>query len=366
MGRGSEGGSTNRWFARQGLTSLMHRAPGTLVQRLASEDGVCLLEDLWDDACEATGVSLTEHSAPPNVIARAKGRGVQVAVLALPGADTPGDARFAAVVSSGGRVTIYAYERCLDASMRLADDEAALVCFDGSGRLPKGAFKGLSLEAFMQALTLQLGVPELKVTAPDGSALAGSDPGLHTVGLWVTALLVLAAITPPLLFGLGVLGVPMEIPGWVRALPIAVATVALLAWLYQAFRALRGRTRHSASMAVTGWLVPIANLWIPALVLRDAWRATVGRGGAVVWAWMVVWWVAVGVSALSGLGLHVTPEQHGARAWVLDTPVLTLPVSADAATIAFSALVAITNLFAFALLAHIVHSIAGAPRPATR
>jgi len=50
----------------------------------------------------------------------------------------------------------------------------------------------------------------------------------------------------------------------------------------------------------------------------------------------------------------------------LDTPVLTLPVSVDAATIAFSALVAVTNLFAFALLAHIVHSIAGARQPATR
>ena len=366
MGRGSEG-SVNRWFVRQGLTSLLHRAPGTLVARLASEEGIDLIEALWDDACVATGVEPTERPPAPAVIARAKGRGVRMAVLALSDADRPGDARLAAMVCEGGRARVFAFERCLDASMRLADREAALVCFDDSGRLPQGAFPGLSLEAFIAALAHRLDAPNLAVTAPDGSPLHGNDAGLRTHGQWVTTLLVLAAVTPPLLFGLGIVGVPMEIPGWIRAVPIAVATVALLAWLYQAFRGLRGRTRHSASMAVTGWLVPIANLWMPALVLRDAWRATVGRGAAVVWAWMVVWWVAVGVSVLSGLGLHLAPgpEAASTQAWVLDTPVLTLPVAADAAAVAFGALVAVANLFAFALLAHIVHTIAAAPRPAT-
>ncbi len=65
--------------------------------------------------------------------------------------------------------------------------------------------------------------------------------------------------------------------------------VGLLLWLHQLFTALRTigcATRTSPRLAVAGWLIPVANLVLPALTMREA----VAKSGGHAWL-ALVWWL---------------------------------------------------------------------------
>lgn len=186
---------------------------------------------------------------------------------------------------------------------------------------------------------------------------------MRSGALVVAMLLVISAVAA------GAAAVGAQVTGhalvWLRVAPAAVAGVTLLAWLYESFRAHHGQTDHTPAMAVAGWAVPIANLWLPALILRDLWRTVLGRHAGVVWVWMAVWCAAVVLAGLDTLGLHWTPTASGgAEAWMLDTRLLSVAIDSVAAKTIFSAVGAATHIAVCGLLAHIVLTVGATPRPA--
>jgi hypothetical protein len=125
------------------------------------------------------------------------------------------------------------------------------------------------------------------------------------------ALLLASAVAPVLLFGLGRLGVGIPYARWLVPALALVTIIVVLVWLHRAFVALRGRTSFSPGMAVGGWFIPIANLLLPALILRDGWRASVGHGGGIAFLWMIAWWLSTAISLLEGLGLQFSSFDRG-------------------------------------------------------
>jgi hypothetical protein len=98
---------------------------------------------------------------------------------------------------------------------------------------------------------------------------------------------------------------PIPIPFFSTGLSL-VALIFYFLWfakLYDWVRANRGGTRFSNGMAIGGWFIPFANLAIPYMALRDAWRrATNNEGGGMVDAW----WAAFVISSLLPyLAVHV-------------------------------------------------------------
>ena len=181
--------------------------------------------------------------------------------------------------------------------------------------------------------------------------------------LFVATLLSATALAPLAITVADALGVGIPQARWIPGALLSAAAGAFLAWLYELFDSLRGATQTTPGTAIAAWLVPLGNLWLPALALREAWRATVGRGSGIVYAWMVAWWVALISMSANALGLRlVATAQGNAEAWLLDSHIVSLPWSAASANAGFQVVILAANLAAAGLLAHIVQTI-GAARP---
>jgi hypothetical protein len=122
----------------------------------------------------------------------------------------------------------------------------------------------------------------------------------------------------------GVLDLLENAESTVNTMALGVCLVGVLAalggfltWLYRARRNLEAapgpRLAWGPGWALLGWLIPVANLVIPPLVVAEVTRhslARAGRPGAagVTLAWG--WWVSlVGLVAVGYLGGDVTSEQ---------------------------------------------------------
>lgn len=72
-----------------------------------------------------------------------------------------------------------------------------------------------------------------------------------------------------------------------------VALICFFVWLarvYGFIRATRGETRYSTGLAIGSWFIPIANLFLPYLAVRDAFRRGADdRGGGLVLSWWLAW-----------------------------------------------------------------------------
>ncbi|MFE9093247.1 DUF4328 domain-containing protein [Streptomyces sp. NPDC007264] len=113
----------------------------------------------------------------------------------------------------------------------------------------------------------------------------------------------------------------------------ALCAIAFLAWLWRArdnARVLSGRPpRHAWPWLYAGWIVPVANLWIPRGIVADIHRAGAPEERlphAVNW-----WWGLWLVGALSGTGLMYTGTTDAVIARVYtEAPLL---LTADAAVV---------------------------------
>ncbi|MEM6993931.1 MAG: DUF4328 domain-containing protein, partial [Myxococcota bacterium] len=263
-----------------------------------------ILEAKWANACVTTGAPRT--AAAPKVAGTAAGAGWRLTVIAMPPSAQPGDPVFMAVVEGGAAPALYFYERCLAADQqRLAPNECVVASQVGDTRNNFGTFTGLSLQAFVAALGNVLGVPGLQVQPT--TATAGTGRSLPSGGA-AAGLLLAVGVLPLVSYGLGFAGVFIPFVFALRPLLGLAAIIVTLVWLHGTFVALNGRTKMSPGMAVGGWFIPVANLVLPALALRDAWRASVGGSGVIAFAWMFAWWSAVVFSVLGPLDLTITAD----------------------------------------------------------
>lgn len=133
---------------------------------------------------------------------------------------------------------------------------------------------------------------------------------LPMTGATVAVLLATAGV-PLVLRGLGALGIWIPYAGYLHSALGLASVVLTLVFLHGAFKAMRGRTSYSPGMAVAGWFIPLANLFLPALILRDGIRAAVGKGGGVAFLWMIAWWLATASSIARNLGLRFSSVDKG-------------------------------------------------------
>ncbi|AZM79812.1 DUF4328 domain-containing protein [Streptomyces sp. KPB2] len=112
-----------------------------------------------------------------------------------------------------------------------------------------------------------------------------------------------------------------------------LCAVAFLAWLSRARDNARllsgGRLRYSSPWVYLGWIVPVANLWVPRGVVADVHRA--GARDTRLPRVVTIWWVLWLVGLLSGVGLMYadSTDEVIARAYTGVAPLLV----ADAAVV---------------------------------
>jgi len=194
---------------------------------------------------------------------------------------------------------------------------------------------------------------------PFSSARASAVPATAAPA----GILVATAATPLVLWGLGWLGVGIPFAQWLSPALSLVAIVLVLVWLHGTFTAMRGRTTFSPGMAVGGWFIPIANLFLPALILRDAWRASVGRGGGLAFVWMIAWWLTTALSVARGLGLEIFSVDRGpVHVELMQQPLFEVPgISMQTFSLLFSLASVGIHVAAYGLLAAIVLRVGRGP-----
>jgi hypothetical protein len=105
----------------------------------------------------------------------------------------------------------------------------------------------------------------------------------------------------------------------VFAVALLSTIITFLYWLYVALRNLVRwglRPRWGPGWAIGSWLIPVADLVLPLLVVREAARRSgSGRGGtALVVVWWVVFLAGEGLGDFSGLDAAVTVPLYVAAA----------------------------------------------------
>lgn len=237
------------------------------------------------------------------VVGAIKSGDTEVVVISMPPTENPNEAVFLALVRRPAGPSVFFWERCRDAAgTGVSPDETVLAEVRPEGmRLNHGFHKGLDLESFKRALGESLGVSldGLERSLPPITAAAFMGKGAGTgkgvgIGSMLATLLLLRFATPLVLFlaarvGLGALLGPLwpHLATIYMVLSLAIG-ICLLIWCYQVHDARRGQASFSPGMAVGGFLIPGANLVLAPLIIRSAWKATVGAGGGLL---ILLWWL---------------------------------------------------------------------------
>ncbi len=134
----------------------------------------------------------------------------------------------------------------------------------------------------------------------------------HTPGRVAMALFGFNAVLPLLSRLLSAIGVSLgRAYGPVQGLTTFVGVIFFLVWLHRVTAALRqaqGATRFSPGWAVGGWFIPLAQLVLPFLSMKDVWDRTVKQNGWVVALW---WTTYVLTIAINGGIARVLPFLPG-------------------------------------------------------
>jgi hypothetical protein len=109
-----------------------------------------------------------------------------------------------------------------------------------------------------------------------------------------------------------VAGVLLGSAAIVQFLVYAATVVAWLAWMHRAYKNLRsvgtGKLEYSTGAAIGYWFIPLANLFLPYLVMSDLWQRSHGGNrpeeDSIRPRWLLgLWWVAwFATNVLMGLG----------------------------------------------------------------
>lgn len=135
---------------------------------------------------------------------------------------------------------------------------------------------------------------------------------------------------------------------WAFCYAIAALTflISFLMWLYRAVRNVRitsGGSRSGPGMSVGWWFIPIGNLVMPWLVLRDLWARTVATAVPLVGIFWLLW---LGSSLAEHIGSTI--YDSGLEKEDYDLAKRTIFVTSCAS---------VASAASFALLAHIVRRV---------
>lgn len=330
-------------FAKRLLPNLAFSQPDKMFFELRGPKREAFLMFLWNQAGEGI-----EQVAPVSV-GRKPGEafdsvlklevvgvvdrgGYEIAVLSMPPAVAPNEPTFVALVRGQGRTQVFYLERCLDASGALSPTDVAFAAVTPEGRSNYGFFPDAGLSTFKERLGAVLGVslegletslPPITMAAFMG---AGAAPaGANASPAWQGARKVAAILMPLAAARAGASAVlrvvPLRIPGITTILMVLslAVSIVLLVWLYRVFDALRGRTRYSPGLAVGGWFIPFANLVLPPLVMRDAYKTATGQDGTPIVALWWLAWLGTTIMTAAGPAIHQAVST-GSRA--ADAPVV--------------------------------------------
>jgi hypothetical protein len=93
-----------------------------------------------------------------------------------------------------------------------------------------------------------------------------------------------------------------------RGLVGLVALICYFIWfarLYTWVRATRGGTRFSNAMAIGGWFIPFAQIAIPYMALRDAWRRGANDENGFL---VAIWWICYLLAIVLQLFFSAAPQ----------------------------------------------------------
>lgn len=318
---------------------------------------------LWNEAGKAAPPALPHVGVKGStltkleVVGAIKSGDTQVVVISMPPTENPNEAVFLALVRRPAGPSVFFWERCRDAAgTGVSPDETVLAEVRPEGmRINHGFHKGLDLGSFKRTLGESLGMsldglerslPEITAAAFMGKgAAASTGKGVGIGGLLATLLLLRFAM-PLALFVLARVGLGAALgPLWPHtqtiymALSLAIG-VSLLIWCYQVHDARRGQASFSPGMAVGGFLIPGANFILAPLIIRSAWKATVGAGGGLL---VLFWWLFW----LLEIALAVARSTHFMPPADLDPTLLQI----------FSYSFVFVPVLAYGLLWHIVRTV---------
>lgn len=340
------------FFAKKLIPTHTFQSTEKMFSELTGPKREAFLFFLWNEAGKAASPALP-HVGPDGsgalrkleVVGAVKSGGQEVVVISMPPATQPNEAAFLALARGPEGVRVYLLERCLDAAgTGVSADDAVLSELRADGmRVNHGFEPGLDLEAFKRRVGAVTGVslagverslPEITAAAFAGAAARSGGTGvgalLSTLLLVRLGILVgtraIAMVAPQLLEGLhGVLPLINNGLG-------AVIGIVLLVWIYQVYDKRRGQTPRGPGMAVAWWFIPIAQMFMPAVVVHGAWRATVGAGGGLlVTLWWICWWMQIGLQmtiSLLNSGVQLPEPMMGAMGHVFGTPALLIVAAA--------------------------------------
>lgn len=330
----------HRFFAKQLVPTHTFQSPDKMFAELTGPKREAFLMFLWNEAANAVASPIPHVAAEGGKLAKLDVVGAltigdkQVVVLSMPPAINPNEAAFIALARGPEGLGVFFLERTRDEAgtgVHPTDAVLAELRADGS-RVNHGFAPGLDLEAFKNRVGAALGIslagietslPEVTAAAfmgsPAGAYTAGragparaggagppvaTASGGHVGGFLAMLLLVRAGL--PLLswimyrIGMGGLIFPLwpvlKIVYMVLSLTIGVF---LLIWLYQVHARRRAQASFSPGMAVGGWFIPLANFILAPLIVRSAWKATVGAGGTLIaFGWWFLWLLEVVLESL--------------------------------------------------------------------
>jgi hypothetical protein len=161
--------------------------------------------------------------------------------------------------------------------------------------------------------------PATQRPSPAAVRLPYHPAGLHLLGRWTQALLVVSAFwyavsalaaagaLRPVGDGTAPAGQAASaqdahaMAAGVALLFLLPAGVVFIVWMFRYWGQLRivrseDRPRHGRGWTIGGWFVPVANLWIPKQLIDDYWRRTSAAVGdphlTRVWPGVHWWWAA--------------------------------------------------------------------------
>lgn len=342
-------------FAKQLIPGQVFKSTDRMFAELTGPQREAFLFFLWGEAGKTVTNPLPHVAQVPgeyvlaklDVVGAIKNGGREVVVISMPPATSPNEASFIAPVRGPEGVRVFFYERCRDEAgtgVSPSDCVLAEVRQDGTrvnhGFLPGvdlAAFKGHlgkvlgfsldGLEASLPAVTAEAFVAAGRAKKGSAAAAAGSGGGKHGFDTLIAAYLGLNVGMYALWRILPSLALPIApVVNVLYSLLAVVIGVSMLVWLYRVHAERREQASFSPGMAVGGWFIPIANVILPPLILRSAWRAYHGSGGGLAFLWWLLWLLAMPFQMMRSTGGHISVSDYGA---MIHMQGLDLPLSRE-------------------------------------